>query len=138
LTVVPASNSNEVVSAARSLVGRVDVIYIGSDSTAAAAMPGLVAVARDAKIPVIASDAGSVRNGALAAVSVDYRKLGKAGAELIANVLRTGKPAGEFPRIGFVGDTLVLNAETARIMDYSFPAAVLARKPQIIGSSTAP
>lgn len=133
LTVLPATNSNDAVSAARSLIGRVDVIYIGSDSNAAAAMPGIVAVAQRARIPVIASDAGSVRNGALAAVSVDYRELGKAAAQLIIRVLRGGRPAGEVPRVAFLGNALVLNAETARAMGYDFPATVLARKPQIVG-----
>jgi putative ABC transport system substrate-binding protein len=138
LTVVAASNSNEVVSAARTLIGGVDVIYIGSDSTAAAVMPGLASVARAARVPVIASDAGSVRNGALAAVSVDYRKLGISVARLVANALRTGRQVGEFPRISFLGKTLVLNAETARNMGYHFPASVLARKPEIIGGPRKP
>lgn len=136
LTVVPASNSNEVVNAARSLTGNVDVIYIGSDNTAAAAMPGLIATTRGAGVAVIASDAGSVRNGALAAVSVDYRKLGNAVAKLVIDTLQSGKPAGAFPRVGFVGDTLVLNADTARRLGYTVPASVLARNPQVIDSGT--
>jgi putative ABC transport system substrate-binding protein len=136
LSVVPASNSNEVINAARSLIGSVDAIYIGSDNIVAAAMPGLVAVTRTAGVPVIASDAGSVRNGALAAVSVDYRKLGNSVARLIADVLRSGAPAGQFPRIGFVGNALVLNTETARQIGYHFPASVLARNPQVVGAET--
>lgn len=134
LVVAPASNSNEAVSAARALAGKVDVIYIGSDSNAASAMAGIVAVANRARTPVIASDAGSVRNGALAAVSVDYEKLGEAGAALIVQILKTGKPAGQFPRVAFVGNTLVLNAGTARTIGYAFPPTVLARKPDVVGT----
>jgi putative tryptophan/tyrosine transport system substrate-binding protein len=134
LTAVAASDSNEAVVAARSLVGNIDVLLIGSDSTAASAMPGISAVASRAKVPVIASDAGSVRNGALAAVSVDYEKLGVAGAHLIAQVLRSGKSAGQIPRIGFTGDTLILNTATADAMGYHFPPAVTARNPELVGA----
>jgi putative ABC transport system substrate-binding protein len=132
LVVIAASSSNEAVSAARTLAGKVDAIYVGSDSNAAAAMPGIVSVALAKRTPVIASDAGSVRNGALAAVSVDYKALGRAGADLVVRVLRSGKPAGEIPRVAFVGSDLVLNAETARRLGYAFPAPVLTRKPQIV------
>lgn len=138
LTVVPATNSNDAVNAARSLVGRVDAIYIGSDSNAAAAIPGIVSVARASRVPIIASDAESVRKGALAAVSVDYRELGKAGAQLIVDVLRSGKPAGEFPRVGFVGDALVLNPRSAQGIGYEFPASILARRPQMVGAKDTP
>ena len=134
LTVVSASNTNEAVIAARSLLGNVDVLLIGSDSNAASAMVGISAIASRANVPVIASDAGSVRNGALAAVSVDYDKLGVAGAHLIAQVLKSGRPAGQFPRVAFVGDTLILNTTTAKAMEYTFPPTVLARMPEMVGA----
>jgi putative ABC transport system substrate-binding protein len=134
LIVVPATNSNEAVNAARALVGKVDMILIGSDSNAAAAMAGISSVAARARIPVMASDAGSVRSGALAAVSVDYEELGRASATLIVRLLKSGKPAGRLPRVAFVGNRLVLNRETARALGYSFPATVLARKPELVGA----
>jgi putative ABC transport system substrate-binding protein len=133
LVVIAASSSNEAVSAARTLAGKVDAIYVGSDSNAATAMPGIVSVALAKRTPVIASDAGSVRNGALAAVSVDYKALGRAGAALVVQVLRSGRPAGQIRRVAFLGDQLVLNAKTARRLGYAFPAPVLARNAQMVG-----
>lgn len=135
LRAVPATNSNEAVIAAGSLANEVDVILIGSDSNAAAAMPGIVQAALAKHVPVLASDAGSVRNGALAAVSVDYRQLGRAGAALIVQVLRSGSPAGRVQRVAFVGNSLIANQATARALGYSFPQTFLARRPVIVGQA---
>ena len=134
LKAVAATNSNEAVIAARSLADQVDVILIGSDSNAAAAMTGIVQAALPKRVPVLASDAGSVRNGALAAVSVDYRQLGRAGAGLIVRVLKSGRPAGEVQRINFVGNSLIANRATARSLGYTFPQSFVARQPAMVGS----
>jgi putative tryptophan/tyrosine transport system substrate-binding protein len=134
LRAVAATNSNEAVIAARSLADQVDVILIGSDSNAAAAMSGIVQAALAKRVPVVASDAGSVRSGALAAVSVDYRQLGRASGRLIVQVLRSGRPAGEAQRIAFVGNSLVANRATARSLGYTFPQSFVARHPAMVGS----
>jgi putative ABC transport system substrate-binding protein len=134
LRAVPATNSNEAVIAARSLAGGVDVILIGSDSNAAAAISAIVREALPRHVPVLASDAGSVRNGALAAVSVDYRQLGRAGAALIVQVLRSRAPAGQVHRVAFIGNLLVINGATARNLGYSFPQSLRSRHPMVVGS----
>lgn len=132
LIVVPASNSDEVISAARSLMSQVDVFYVGSDNTVASAMAGVTAIAQRARVPVIASDAGSVEGGALAAVSVDYRKLGNTAGKLVSDVLRSGKAAGQFAPIIFRGDTLVVNTKTAEQLRYTIPPSVMARQPRLV------
>jgi len=129
---VTASQSQEVMDAARSLLGNVDVIYIGSDNTAVAAMAGLTRIAHAAKVAVIASDSGSVRNGALAAVSVDYRKLGRRAGQLIASVLKSGSMLEDTDPVMFVGDTLMLNTKAARELGYVFPEAIRERASEII------
>jgi putative ABC transport system substrate-binding protein len=136
LVLVTATNSNEAVTAARSLVGHVDALYIGSDNTVASAIEGIVATTRAGKLPIIASDAGSVRKGALAAVSVDYHELGVTAGRLVARVLREGKPAGTYTAVRFEGKTLVINQATAKGIGFTFPASVLARKPQIVGAAS--
>lgn len=133
LRAMPATNSNEAVVAARTLANDVDAILIGSDSNAASAIAGIVREASRRRVPVFASDAGSVRNGALAAVSVDYRQLGRAGARLIAQVLRSGEPAGRIPRVAFVGNTLIINEASARSIGFTFSPAVMARNPAVVG-----
>jgi len=132
LQLVTVSQSQEVVDAARSLIGNVDVIYVGSDNTAVAAMAGLIRVAHGAKLPVIASDSGSVRNGALAAVSVDYEKLGRHVGELVAEVLRSGRMPDNLEPVLFLGGELMLNEKAATQLGIEFPAAVRERAQKII------
>ncbi len=132
LVPIPVSNSAEAVSATRALPGRADVLYLGSDNTAASAIDGIITAARRGKVPVIASDAGSVEKGALAAVSVDYRRLGRAAGGLIADVLATGKPAGQFPNVLFKGDRLILNEDAAQATGVTFSPSLRARSVQVL------
>jgi putative ABC transport system substrate-binding protein len=132
LKLVTVSQSQEVVDAARSLLGTVDVIYVGSDNTVVAAMAGLTRVAYGAKLPVIASDSGSVRDGALAAVSVDYEKLGRRSGQVVAQILRTGSMPQDTAPVMFVGETLLLNRQAAEQIGYQFPDAVKAKAAKIV------
>lgn len=132
LQIVAVSQSQEVIDAGRSLVGNVDVLYVGSDNTVVAAMAGLTRVAYDGKVPIIASDSGSVQDGALAAVSVDYEKLGHRAGQLVSHVLRTGKMPEDRSPILFLGDRLMLNEKTAKQLGYEFPAAVRDQAKDII------
>lgn len=132
LRLVAASNSQEVIDAVRSLVGDVDVIYVGSDNTVVSAIGGLTKIAYERRIPVIASDSGSVRDGALAAVSVDYEKVGRQAGNLVAEVLKTGKMPGEIKPVVFIGDTLMLNLKAARSLSYEFSKELRARAIKII------
>jgi putative tryptophan/tyrosine transport system substrate-binding protein len=132
LVTITASTSAEVVSAVRSLAGRVDVLYIGSDNTVAAAIDGVVAAAADIRLPVIASDVGSVERGALAAVSVDYELLGERVGDIVVEVLRNNRRPSEIEPVSFVGNQLVINSATARRMNYTFPQSVMQRNPQVV------
>lgn len=132
LKLVPVSRTDEVADAARSLVGKVDVILMGSDNTAVSAIGAILKTAEEAKIPVLASDSGSVEQGALAAVSVDYEKLGVRVGQIVAEILRTGKPAGEIEKVIFQGDSLVLNRKTATRYGFAFPEALLGRAAKVI------
>ena len=70
-----APRSVDVASAARSLIGKVDVIYTNTDNNVVSAYESLVKVGNDAKIPLIASDTDSVKRGGIAALGINYRDL---------------------------------------------------------------
>ena len=87
-----AARTVDVGAAARSLVGKVDVIYTSTDNNVVSAYESLVKVGNDAKIPLIASDTDSVKRGAIAALGVNYYDLGiQTGKQVIA-ILKGGKP----------------------------------------------
>jgi putative ABC transport system substrate-binding protein len=127
LTATTVSGSGEVGDAARSLVGRVDVIYVGSDNTVVSALEALLSVARESRLPVIASDAGSVEKGALAAVSVDYERVGRAAGYLVADVLDRRIAPGELEPVVVRGDALILNLASSKKLGIAVPEEVRSR-----------
>jgi putative ABC transport system substrate-binding protein len=96
LVEVTASNSNEVLMAAQSLIGRVDAFYIVTDNVAVSAFSSIVKVSLEEQIPIIAADPTCVPEGALASFGIDYFTLGQKSAEKAVQVLQ-GKSPSEIP-----------------------------------------
>ena len=94
MTLVEASapRSVDVSSAARSLVGKVDVIYTNTDNNVVSAYESLVKVGQEAKVPLVASDTDSVKRGAIAALGINYRDLGEQTGRMVARILKGEKP----------------------------------------------
>lgn len=91
-----AARTVDVGSAARSLVGKVDVIYTSTDNNVVSAYEALVKVGNDAKIPLIASDTDSVSRGAIAALGINYHDVGVQTGEMVVRILKGAKP-GDMP-----------------------------------------
>ena len=88
------SNVNDIQQAARSLVGKVQAIYVPTDNVLASAMPTLISVTEEAKLPVICGEGGMVKAGGVATLGVDYYKLGFQAGEMAADILGgKSKPA---------------------------------------------
>lgn len=88
------SNVNDIQQAARSLVGKVQAIYVPTDNVLASAMPTLISVTEEAKLPVICGEGGMVKAGGVATLGVDYYKLGFQAGEMAADILSgKSKPA---------------------------------------------
>lgn len=133
LSIVAATiaNSSEVASAAKSLVGRVDAIYIPTDNTVVSALDNVIKVGVQNQLPIYAGDNNSVDAGAIATLGFDYRDMGRQTAKIVARVLRGEKPgkiAVELP--GKVD--LVINAKSAATMGVKIPANVLKNASKVI------
>jgi putative ABC transport system substrate-binding protein len=92
LVEVTVSNSNEVYTAAQSLVGRVDAIYITSDNTVVSAIGSVAKVANQNRIPLFAGDVDSVPNGASVALGFNYFQVGYSAGKKAAQILKGAKP----------------------------------------------
>ena len=101
LTLVEAAapRSVDVGTAARSLVGKVDVIYTNTDNNVVSAYESLVKVGQDAKVPLIASDTDSVKRGAIAALGLNYRDLGEQTGRMVVRLLKGEKPGDIKPEV---------------------------------------
>jgi len=87
-----ATKSGEVLGAARSLVGKVDAIYIPTDNTVVSAFEAVIKVGVDAQIPVIPGDTDSVARGGIAALSFNYYDVGVETGEMVVKVLKGANP----------------------------------------------
>ncbi len=61
-----------------------DFIYVPTDNVISSALPALIKVTDEAKIPVIGGDSNMAKNGALAGVSINYYRLGEQAGAMAA------------------------------------------------------
>lgn len=119
-----APRSVDVGTAAKSMVGKADVFYISTDNNVISSLEAIVKVANDAKIPFIASDADSVKRGALAAMSLDYYTFGKQTGEVVGRILKGEKP-GDIPPETSKNLAVYLNASAAQKQGVTLSKALL-------------
>jgi putative ABC transport system substrate-binding protein len=81
------STVNDIQQAAQNLVGKADAIYVPTDNVLASAMPTLIAITNEAKIPVICGEANMLKAGGFATLAVDYYKLGVTTGEMAGDIL---------------------------------------------------
>ncbi len=131
VSVAAATKSGEVLQAARSLVGKVDAIYIPTDNTVVSAFEAVVKVGRDAKIPVFAGDTDSVARGAVAALGFNYYDVGVETGNIVIKILNGARP-GDIP-VSFVTKLeLAVNLKSARAMGVTIPDAMIAKAKTVV------
>lgn len=114
------TNTNEVNSAISSLLPKIDVLYAPTDQLIVSSMPIIVKNALEAKIPVIASEKGSVESGALATVGINYYKLGYEAGNMAADVLK-GKDISNMPLKISEETEMYINKNTLKSLNISTP-----------------
>ncbi|EIP89834.1 ABC transporter, periplasmic substrate-binding protein, putative [Burkholderia humptydooensis MSMB43] len=87
-----APRTVDIAPAAKSLIGKVDVIYTNTDNNVVSAYESLVKVANEAKIPLVAGDTDSVKRGGVAALGINYGDLGRQTGKVVARILKGEKP----------------------------------------------
>ncbi|MBP2292121.1 ABC transporter substrate-binding protein [Azospirillum rugosum] len=132
VTEATATKSADAQQAARSLVGKVDAVYIPLDNTVVSALESVIAVGQQAKLPIFSADTDSVARGTVASIGFDYRQVGRQTGEVVARVLKGEKP-GDIPTIHAKGTDLFVNPKSAAAMGVTIPAAVTARATKVVG-----
>ncbi len=121
---VPVTRSVSVGAAARSLIGKVDVLFVGTDHQVTMAMGALVKVANDAKLPLFASDTGQVEAGAAAGWAIDYRALGQQTGRMVARILKGTAPGAIAPETS-ARYQLVFNPKAAALQGVQLPESMM-------------
>ncbi|MFH2092028.1 MAG: ABC transporter substrate-binding protein [Pseudomonadota bacterium] len=125
-----ASKTAEVYQAAKSLVGRVDAVFIPTDNTIVAALESVIKIGIQNKLPIFASDVDSVKRGCVAAIGFDYYKHGYQTGAMIDKILKGTSPA-DIP-VEFQKDLqLQINAQNAGLMGINVPKSALDRATKV-------
>ena len=126
-----APRTTDVGSAAKSLVGKVDVIYTSTDNNVVSTYESMVAVARDAKIPLVASDPDSVKRGAVAALGMNYYDMGRQAGKVVNRVLKGEKPGAIASETG-ASTKLVLSESAAAAQGVTLSEALRKEAAEVI------
>jgi putative tryptophan/tyrosine transport system substrate-binding protein len=87
-----AARTVDVGSAAQSLAGKADVIYAPTDNNVMSAFEGIVKVAEQTKLPIVAADTSAVKRGAAAAIGLNYYDLGRQTGKIVVRILNGEAP----------------------------------------------
>ncbi len=128
--IAPANNSNEILSAARSIADKVDAFYMTTDNTVLAGQNALIKIAIEFKKPLISLDQSGVENGALATLGTNYEKVGERTAEIAVRVLKGEKP-GVIPVLGVTDADTFINTTTAQKIGLTFSQNLINQARQV-------
>jgi putative ABC transport system substrate-binding protein len=121
----PISKTTDINQAAQKLIDKkVDAIYIPQDNTVVAAMPALAQICLQAKCPLFTSDSGSVKNGALAALSYSYYDVGHSAGTYVIQLLQ-GKDIKSLPIRAPSKPKIYINEATRKALDFVMDDAIL-------------
>jgi len=126
-----APRTVDVAPAAKSLVGKVDAIYATTDNNVVSTFETLAKVCNDAKIPLIASDTGSVKRGAVAALGVNFYDLGRQTGKIVARILKGEKP-GDIPSSTSKNLELFINTSAAQKQGVTLSPAFIKSATKVI------
>lgn len=118
------SKSSDVYQATKSLVGRVDAVFVPTDNTVVSALESAVKVCTQTQLALFCADVDSVKRGAVAAMGFDYYKHGRQTGAMAKRIFNGANP-GEMPVETQQELELHLNLTSAKQMGVTIPQALL-------------
>jgi putative ABC transport system substrate-binding protein len=125
-------NSSGVFQAAKSLVGRCEAVYIPLDNTVVSALESAIKVCEESDLPLFSGDTDSVARGTVAAVAVDYYKMGVQTADIALRILEQGQDPAVMPVETIRDVVLHVNQRAAANMGIAIPEKMLLRAAKVI------
>jgi putative ABC transport system substrate-binding protein len=128
-------NTADVLTATRSLVGRVDAVYVPNDTTVTAALESVIKVGIDERLPIFTGESRGVERGAIASISFDYYDVGVSTAPMVKAVFE-GKSPGDIDVLVmkdvYKNFQTVLNLKSAAAMGVAIPDQISASAKKVI------
>ena len=111
------NTTDEVISAASSLVGRVDAVFTPTDNVIMAAEAAVAEILNEAGIPHYTGADSFVAAGAFATCGVNYTELGTYTADMALEILQ----GGEVPEYHVMdGGIIAVNTDTAALLNLEY------------------
>ena len=115
------TTTNDVGQTVESMLDKIDVLYVPTDSTVVPAMTIIIEKAMAKQIPIIPEEKGQVELGALAAEGIDFYKLGYETGLMAADVL-DGKSKPEDMPVKILEDRdIYVNKDTLKKLNLEIP-----------------
>lgn len=125
-----ASKTADVYQAVKSLVGKVDAVFVPTDNTIVSALESVIKVGVENKLPIFAADVDSVERGAIAAMGFDYYKHGYQTGAMVEKILAGAAPAST--PVEFQKDLqLHINKKYSEMMGLTPPAVLVEQATKI-------
>ena len=128
-----ATRTSEVLGAARSLVGKVDAIYLTTDNTVISAAEAVISVGERSKIPVFAADTATVERGAVAALGFNYYNHGRQTGAMVVRILE-GAGTADMPVETMDELDLFVNPEAAKRMGITLSEDLIQDAKEVVKS----
>jgi putative tryptophan/tyrosine transport system substrate-binding protein len=124
------SKSSEVYQAVKSLVGKVDAVFIPTDNTVVSALESAIKVCEQNKLPLFNADVDSVKRGSIAAMGFDYYQHGFQTGALAQRIMMGADPA--VTPVEFQEKLqLHINVPAAKKMGVEIPTALLEKADKV-------
>lgn len=116
------SSVNDIQQAAQDLVNKnVQAIYAPTDNIISSAMPNLIRVTNDAKLPVFCAEEAQVEKGALITVGINYKELGKQTGVMAARILKGEALPKDMPIETAKNYQVTINQEASKLLGIEIP-----------------
>ncbi len=130
------TNTSEVKQAAISIMNKIHGLYLSNDNTIFAALPAILEIANEKKVPVMTADPQSALDGdVFAAMGFDQYKLGVASGKVALDVLK-GKDTKDIPTVFLTEASdlnFVINLDVAKEIGITIPKKILKQATTVIG-----
>lgn len=120
LVFATTAKTADTITAATSLIGKAQAIFIPNDNTVMASISGIVQLGRTHKVPIFTPDYDSVEQGVLAVRSASHRTMGYEAGKMVVKILK-GEKAAHLPIITEHKMDLAINVTSADEMNIVIP-----------------
>ncbi len=119
-----AVRAGAVDKAVRNIIGRCDAVYIPTDNTVISRLEIVAKICSKNRVPLYTADVDSVPRGAIAALAIDYHRLGRQTGGMAERIFNGANPAS-MPVETLENLTLHVNVKAAAKMGVELPVDLI-------------